>query len=139
LILSPSGPAILLKKTKLYWYYFFSPTGRVSYSAEARISQKRLWEALDCGRLNVSYQLGMKRKKKKKDRTLDLHGVRHDDVSNKLRLFLNFIDLPAYVMTGNSIRMKKIVESIVKEYGWSVRESVENQDKLLIEEGTHDD
>lgn len=124
---SYGGAAVLTKKTKSYWYYYFG-------AKEARISQKRLWEAIDTGRLNVSYQLNMKRKKKRKGRTLDLHGTRHGEVDNKVRMFLNFIELPAYVMTGNSIRMKKMVESIVKEYGWHVKESIENQDKLLIEE-----
>ena len=50
--------------------------------------------------------------------TLDLHGVRHHQVDEVVRSFLNFIDLPCQVVTGNSYQMKQIVKNIVKEYEW---------------------
>lgn len=50
--------------------------------------------------------------------SLDLHGTRHHQVDEKIRRFLNFAELPCEIITGNSPDMKKIVKSVVKEYGW---------------------
>ena len=49
---------------------------------------------------------------------LDLHGVYHTAAEEKTRRFLNFINLPCQIITGNSKEMKSIVNKIVKEYGW---------------------
>ena len=51
--------------------------------------------------------------------TLDLHGVRHHQVDEVTRSFLNFIELPCQIVTGNSPRMKEIVkkESYIMEHG----------------------
>ena len=51
-------------------------------------------------------------------KTLDLHGIRHNQVDEVTRKFLNFAQLPCQVITGNSVEMKKIVKKIVKEYSW---------------------
>ncbi len=50
--------------------------------------------------------------------TLDLHGVRHSKAEDRLRVFLNFVELPCQIITGNSPKMKSIVKKIVKEYSW---------------------
>ena len=50
--------------------------------------------------------------------TLDLHGVRHHQADEITRSFLNFIDLPCQIITGNSPRMKDIVKKVVEEYDW---------------------
>ena len=50
--------------------------------------------------------------------TLDLHGVRHSQVDEVTRSFLNFIELPCQIITGNSEKMKSIVCSVVEEYEW---------------------
>lgn len=49
---------------------------------------------------------------------LDLHGVKHHKVDEVTRTFLNFIDLPCQIITGNSEQMKQIVKNVVKEYDW---------------------
>ena len=54
--------------------------------------------------------------------TLDLHGTRHQEADEKVRRFLNFVELPCYIITGNSYEMKNIVKSIVKEYKWYCHE-----------------
>lgn len=54
--------------------------------------------------------------------TLDLHGIRHQEADEKVRRFLNFVELPCYIITGNSYEMKNIVRSIVKEYEWYCHE-----------------
>ena len=54
--------------------------------------------------------------------TLDLHGVRHQEADEVVQTFLNFVELPCYIITGNSQEMKKIVVNVVQEYGWFHRE-----------------
>lgn len=50
--------------------------------------------------------------------TLDLHGVKHSQVDEVTRSFLNFIELPCQIVTGNSTKMKDIVCAVVEEYEW---------------------
>ena len=50
--------------------------------------------------------------------TLDLHGTKHHQVDEMTRSFLNFIELPCQIVTGNSEQMKSIVRNVVKEYEW---------------------
>jgi DNA-nicking Smr family endonuclease len=50
--------------------------------------------------------------------TLDLHGVRHQQADEVTRSFLNFINLPCQIVTGNSPKMKNIVKKVVEEYEW---------------------
>lgn len=50
--------------------------------------------------------------------TLDLHGMRHQRAEDTVRKFLNFVDLPCQIITGNSAKMKKIVKKVVSEYLW---------------------
>ena len=49
---------------------------------------------------------------------LDLHGVKHQQADEVVRSFLNFIDLPCQIITGNSEQMKEIVIDVVNEYEW---------------------
>jgi len=53
---------------------------------------------------------------------LDLHGIRHHNVDDRVRVFLNFAELPCEIITGNSSDMKKLVKSIVQSYGWRCHE-----------------
>ena len=46
---------------------------------------------------------------------------KHEDANEKVRKFLNFVELPCNIITGKSPEMKKIVEDIVIEYGWQCR------------------
>lgn len=105
--------AVLLRETLKYWYYFYK-------NRESRISKTKLWKYIDTGRILVSMGSKKYRRKKRKQRTLDLHGTKHDSVDEVLRQFLNFVDLPCEVITGNSNRMRAIVQSVAEEYGWKV-------------------
>lgn len=105
--------AVLLRETLKYWYYFYK-------NRESRISKTKLWKYIDTGRILVSMGSKKYRRKKRKQRTLDLHGIKHDSVDEVLRQFLNFVDLPCEVITGNSNRMRAIVQSVAEEYGWKV-------------------
>lgn len=52
---------------------------------------------------------------------LDLHGVKHQDVQRKLDVFLSEHMMNGkesiIVVTGNSNKMKEIVNEVLKDYG----------------------
>ena len=71
--------------------------------------------------------------------TLDLHGIKHQQVDEVTRSFLNFIDLPCQVVTGNSEQMKTIVKNVVREYEWFCYEKDSyNHGTLVIVEATRE-
>ncbi len=131
MLLTRDGPAILLRKTKSYWYYFYK-------NHNCRVSIPKLWNLLDTSSsLRVNYGSDLKnRKKKRKQRTLDLHSTRHSEVDEKLRKFLNFVELPAFVLTGNSEKMKNIVEKVVTQYGWHCTTDPSNTGRVMIFENS---
>ena len=56
---------------------------------------------------------------KYKINTLDLHGFYHREIESLVNKFLeeNLDNLPVEIITGNSDRMKEIVEETVREHG----------------------
>lgn len=67
--------------------------------------------------------------------TLDLHGIRHHQVDDIVRSFLNFMNLPCQIVTGNSPEMKNIVKKVVEEYEWFCYEKDSyNHGTLIITE-----
>ena len=67
--------------------------------------------------------------------TLDLHGTRHARAEERVRFFLNFVELPCQVITGNSKQMKSIVIRVVDEYEWTYHEKdTYNCGALIISE-----
>lgn len=69
--------------------------------------------------------------------TLDLHGVKHQDVKQLLDSFIwiNMIrkESVAWVITGNSPVMKQIVKAITDEYGFRAFDNMTNPAELTIE------
>tara|TARA_B100001094_G_scaffold280966_1_gene292115 strand:+ start:1053 stop:1481 length:429 start_codon:yes stop_codon:yes gene_type:complete len=117
----------LFKRTRAYWYYNLK-------GFEARISNTRLWGLIDTGKLSIGYGTDMKyRRKNKKSRTLDLHGVAHSDVPEALSRFLNFVKLPCKVITGDSEKMIEIVKKTVKKYNWRCYNDLMNHGMLHID------
>ena len=53
---------------------------------------------------------------------LDLHGTKHQKAEEKIRRFLNFVELPCEIITGNSASMKQIAREIIEEYEWACHE-----------------
>ena len=49
--------------------------------------------------------------------TLDLHGIRHDDVERLVENFVLLNEPPLTIITGNSDRMSSIVLSTLNKYG----------------------
>lgn len=127
LIVPGVGLGVLIKRTRSYWYYMY-------LGALCKVREEKVWSYIDSGKIKISYGSSMKnRRKKRKGRTLDLHGCAHADAEEKLRMFLNFIELPCKIITGKSARMKTIVRSIVYDYGWSLHEeSAQNTGTLIV-------
>ena len=131
MLVTTKGVAILTKKTKEYWHYFYR--GKI-----ARIRKKKLWGAIDRSVFPCRVEFGStmkRRRKQKKNRTLDLHGTPHENADEEIRKFLNWVELPANIITGNSSAMKVTVHRIAKEYDWVCYEKdTFNDGELIIRE-----
>ena len=67
--------------------------------------------------------------------TLDLHGIKHQKAEEAVKRFLNYVELPCEIITGNSTEMKSIVCRVVTEYDWFCYEkSSYNYGTLIIVE-----
>ena len=68
--------------------------------------------------------------------TIDLHGVKHENVRNLLDRFLwkNMMvcSSSVEVITGKSSEMKRIVSEIVAEYGYLAEDSFTNSGVMII-------
>lgn len=110
--------AVVTKTTQKYVYYFLDG------HCDCKVKKELVWQHYDKSGdiFDIKFGNMTRRKKQRKMRTLDLHGVSHKDVDERVRKFLNFIELPCRIITGNSPEMKKIVEHVVKEYNWTTYE-----------------
>jgi len=67
--------------------------------------------------------------------SLDLHGIKHEKVEEKIRRFLNFVSLPCEIITGNSLKMKTIAKKVIMEYNWICYEKdYHNYGTLIVNE-----
>lgn len=71
------------------------------------------------------------------NKTLDLHGIKHADVTKKMDDFLyqmiNKKVNEAYVVTGHSTQMKKIVSEVLEEYNINATEDFLNKGMLVLD------
>jgi len=58
----------------------------------------------------------MSKKKYNIERTLDLHGIRHEDVERMVQNYVFMTEYPHDIITGNSVEMHKIVKDILDEH-----------------------
>lgn len=69
-------------------------------------------------------------------KSIDLHGVKHQDVQRKLDIFfwemIQRKQSEVRVITGWSDEMKKIVISVCKDYDFIVEEEIFNKGSLII-------
>ena len=67
---------------------------------------------------------------------VDLHGVKHEDVSMILdKFFWEHMQKKTpcvRVITGNSAKMKELVNSVIQEYGFDVDEELLNTGALIV-------
>jgi len=121
--------AIITKVTPTFVYYILEGN-------EGRVYKSTLWEAYDT-REDLDFKHGSmkRRRKQRKMRVLDLHGHKHENVDEHLRKFLNFVELPCKIITGNSDAMKAFVKAVVSEYEWDCHEeSSYNTGTLVVVE-----
>ena len=67
---------------------------------------------------------------------IDLHGLTHGEVEDKLENWLilqyNLGNFPLHVITGNSSRMKQLVELSATRRGFEVSEPLNNNSGVLL-------
>ena len=51
-------------------------------------------------------------------KTLDLHGKRHDKIETEVVNFIFMHEPPFEIITGNSKRMKSLVDQIITKHGF---------------------
>lgn len=72
-----------------------------------------------------------------KDKVLDLHGIRHVDVSRMIDSFMGEHVLmgsrEVLIITGNSVRMKQIVGETLSDYQITPKEDILNQGTLIVD------
>ena len=128
LVVIDNKSGFITKVTPGYIYYLFQ--GHIS-----RVKKSTLWEYLDAdNRVEVKYGNVKRRRLQRKMRTLNLHGTFHRDAEEKIKKFLNFVELPCKIITGDSKKMKLIVEDIVEEYGWHISELDTNRGARIVVE-----
>jgi hypothetical protein len=65
---------------------------------------------------------------------LDLHGVKHSELTTALDRFFTNPDPPLLIITGNSRRMKEMVAQIAQQYGLKTKETLSNSGRLIVYE-----
>jgi len=68
--------------------------------------------------------------------SLDLHGVKHADVQREIDVFL-YQQMQAQstnvtIITGNSVKMKTLVQSVLAEYGMVGEDGFWNKGELPV-------
>ena len=67
-------------------------------------------------------------------KSVDLHGVRHKDVSDIMVRCCSEYDIPFVVITGKSLQMKRIVDAVAAKFGLKVRDVINNPGRVIIYE-----
>ena len=65
---------------------------------------------------------------------IDMHGVRHDSVEDVIVDACSKYSAPFIVITGNSLKMKKLVAHAVKQFGLTARDLINNPGMMMIDE-----
>jgi len=65
---------------------------------------------------------------------LDLHGVFHSEVRDKVENFvlLNSTKLPVRIITGDSIRMRNLTENILKKHNFVYDTPAHNPGEIIV-------
>ncbi len=129
LITAGTQHGVVTKTTQAYIYYILN-------SHKAKVHKETLWNAYDTRKdVKIHYGNTKYRRLQRKMRSLNLHGVKHEKADDEIRKFLNFVELPCKIITGNSEPMKSFVKGVVSEYEWVCREeSAVNPGTMIITE-----
>jgi len=65
---------------------------------------------------------------------LDLHGVFHSEVRDKVENFvlLNSTKLPVRIITGDSMRMRNLTENILKKHNFVYDTPAHNPGEIIV-------
>ncbi len=66
--------------------------------------------------------------------SVDLHGVKHREVSSIMTRCCSEFDIPFIVITGNSPQMKRIVSAVAQSFGLHVRDAINNPGRVVVDE-----
>ena len=66
--------------------------------------------------------------------SIDLHGVRHREVSSIMTRCCSEFDIPFIVITGDSPQMKRIVSAVAQSFGLKVRDTINNPGRVVVDE-----
>lgn len=67
-------------------------------------------------------------------KVIDLHGIKHEDVDNIIIDACSKYETPFIIITGNSNKMKLIVETIVNKFELRIRDSLRNSGRVVVDE-----
>ena len=67
-------------------------------------------------------------------KVIDLHGIKHEHVTDVIIDACSKYDIPFVVITGRSEQMKRIVSFAAAKFGLSVRDTVDNPGRVIIHE-----
>ena len=67
-------------------------------------------------------------------KAVDLHGMRYSEVSEIISDCCCKYDTPFVVITGKSLQMKRIVAAVAGNFGLSVRDTIDNPGRVVIDE-----
>jgi len=68
-------------------------------------------------------------------KTIDLHGIKHEHVTDVIIDACAKYDIPFIVMTGRSEQMKRIVSFAAAKFRLLVRDTVDNPGRVIVYEG----
>lgn len=66
--------------------------------------------------------------------TVDLHGVRHHEVADKVISACAIHETPFIIITGNSDVMKRLVSEAASQMGLMTRDAINNPGRVVIGE-----
>jgi len=66
--------------------------------------------------------------------SVDLHGVKHREVSSIMTRCCSEFDIPFIVITGNSPQMKRIVSAVAQSFGLYARDVINNPGRVVVDE-----
>jgi hypothetical protein len=67
-------------------------------------------------------------------KVIDLHGVRHEDVTGIIIEACSERDVPFIVITGKSSQMKRIVSFAAAKFNFTARDVIDNPGRVIIED-----
>jgi hypothetical protein len=63
---------------------------------------------------------------------LDLHGLKHYDVTDVVENFVLMTDAPFRIITGKSDRMKELVETLLKKHHFQFYTPAHNSGEIIV-------